>query len=239
MRSILIILFFMLIMISAKLQAQKWQPAHFTDVKGNKGLGFIRVDPTGPGPVKGEGYIEFKTDKKAKPFDLSASDIQSFVIGRDSFIVAHAPKTGIWTKNELDFVKVVLDEDVKLYAARGGRGGGGFAIEPGIGIGIGTGFGFGSRGIGGGGGIGGGVEIPFGGGRGGEGGRSFYYYGENTGEMKMLTDANFADVMTDIMGDYPDVVDKIAAKVYTLANINDLIAYFNQVKAAHVANGAK
>jgi len=34
------------------------------------------------------------------------------------------------------------------------------------------------------------------------------------------------------MGDYPDVVDKIKAKVYVLGNIDRLIAYFNQVKLA-------
>jgi hypothetical protein len=59
-----------------------------------------------------------------------------------------------------------------------------------------------------------------------------YYYGENTATMKRLNDQNFEDIMTDIMGDYPEVVDKIKAKVYVLENIDQLIAYFNQLKAA-------
>ncbi|HEY5327510.1 MAG TPA: hypothetical protein VIJ27_10970, partial [Mucilaginibacter sp.] len=132
MRSILIILFFMLMIVSAKLYAQKWLPGRFTDVKGNVENGFIHLNPSGRGPIKNEGFIEFKEDKKSAPFKLSASDLRSFVVGKDSFVVAHAPGNETWTGNEFDFVKVVLDEDVKLYAAGGIKGGGGqgFGFEP-------------------------------------------------------------------------------------------------------------
>ena len=62
MRSILIILFFMLIYVSAK--SQKWQPGSFTDVKGNRVTGLIRENPSGKVPIKDEGFIEFKDDAK-------------------------------------------------------------------------------------------------------------------------------------------------------------------------------
>ena len=204
--------------------AQKWEPGHFTDVKGNIESGFIRLNPSGKGPIKNEGFIEFKEDNKSEPFKLSASDLRSFVVGKDSFVVAHAPGNETWARNEFDFVKVVLDEDVKLYAAGGvkGHGGHGMAIEPGVSTGVGTG-GFG-------GGVGGGIAIPIGGG-GGTYEKLVYYYGENTAKMKRLTNQNFEDVMSDMMGDYPDVVDKIHAKVYVLENIDRLIAYYKQVKA--------
>ena len=221
MRSILVILFFMLTFISAKSQSGKWQPGHFTDIKGNIDNGLIRVNPSGRGPIKNEGFIEFKENNKASSFKLSASDLKSFVAGRDSFVVASAPRNGAWSKNELDFVKVELNEDIKLYVAKTGKSGGsGFGFAPEVGAGIGTG-GFG-------GGFGGGISIPIGGG-GRE--RSIYYYGPNTAEMKQLNNMNFDDVMTDIMGDYPDVVNKIHEKVYVLANIDKLIAYYKQVKA--------
>lgn len=223
MRPILIILFFMLIIVSVKSQAQKWQPGHFTDVKGNTEVGLIRTNPPGKPPIKGEGFIEFREDNKANPFKLSASDLRSFVIGKDSFIVAHAPNNEYWLNKEFDFVKVVLDEDLKLYAAKeGGSGGSGIGFEPDIGAGVGTG--------GYGGGVGGGISIPIGGGGGKE--KAIWYFGANSAEMQRLTNENFEDIMTDIMGDYPDVVDKIHAKVYVLANIDKLVAYFNQVKAA-------
>jgi hypothetical protein len=218
----------MLIIISAKSQSNKWQPGRFTDVKGNIESGFIRVNPSAKGPIKDEGFIEFRENDKSNSFKLSASDLKSFVTGKDSFVVAHAPRNEAWAKKELDFIKVAIDEDVKLYVSKGGSGGkggiGGSGIGFSPGIGIGTG-GYGS-------GVGGGLSIPIGGGgsRGSE--KTVYYYGANTAGMKRITNENFEDVMTDIMGDEPEVVDKIHAKVYMLANIDRLITYFKQIKTA-------
>jgi hypothetical protein len=218
--SILCLLFLSAVCVNA----QKWQPGHFTDVKGNRMSGLIRVNPSGKAPIKDEGFIEFREDKKAEPFKLSASDLKSFVVGKDSFVVAHAPQNEAWAKNEMDFVKVVLDEDpVKIYAANGGAGGSGFGFSPGISTGIGSG-GYGGFGAG----LGGGISIPIGGGRKSE--KTAWYFGENTAEMKRLTNENFEDIMTDIMGDYPDIADKIRSKVYVLANIDKLIAYFKHIK---------
>jgi len=220
----------MLMIVSAKSYGQKWLPGHFTDVKGNIENGLIRFGG-GKGPVKDEGYIEFREDDKISPFKLSASELKSFVVGRDSFVVAHAPGNETWARNEFDFVRVVLDEDVKLYAAGGVKvsgGGHGVGVAPEIGTGIGTG------GVGA--GVGGGISIPIGGG-GGTYEKLVYYYGENTAAMKRLNDQNFEDIMTDIMGDYPEVVDKIKAKVYVLENIDRLIIYFKQVKATNKVKG--
>lgn len=211
----------MLIIVSAKSQSNKWLPGRFTDIKGNIETGFIRVNPSGKGPVKDEGFIEFRENNKTEPFKLSASDLRSFVTGKDSFVVAHAPKNESWNKKEFDFVRVVINGDVKLYASKSGKGSGhGIGFSPGIGIGTG---GYGS-------GIGGGISIPIGGG--GKSEKTVYYFGANTAEMRPLTNENFEDIMTDIMGDEPDVVDKIHAKVYVLANIDKLIAYFNQVRGS-------
>ncbi len=225
MRSILIILFFMLCFVSAK--SQKWQQGSFTDIKGNREIGLIRTNPSGKGPIKGEGFIEFKENEKTNPYKLSASDLRSFVVGQDSFVVAHAPANESWAKEETDFVKVVLDEPVKLFMAKGGKGGGGsgFGITPGISAGYGSG--------GYGGGIGGGIGINLGGG-GGRGGSSktTYYYGETTAGMKRLTDENFEDIMSDIMGDEPDLVDQIHEHKFNLKNIDKLIAKFDELQKA-------
>jgi hypothetical protein len=233
MRSILSILFFSALLVSTKSFAQRWQPGRFTDNKGNVETGFIRIGGAGKGPVKDEGFIEFKEDAKSNPFRLSAGELQSFVMGRDSFVVAHPPGNETWGKNELDFVRVLVDEDLKLYAAGGvktGGGGSGLSFEPGLETGIGTGGYTGA-------GVDGGISIPIGGG----GGDSYYeksayYYGDNTADMKRLNDQNFEDIMTDMMGDYPDVVDKIRAKVYVLENIDRLVAYFNEVKGKSIVH---
>ena len=227
MRSILIILFFMLIAVSAK--SQKWQQGYFYDVKGNKETGFIWARPGGKGPIKDEAFIEFKGNNKENPYKLSASDLSSFVVGRDSFVVAAEPQTSNWQYG-MDFVKVALDEDIKLYLFRGeGNGGvGGSGIQPAFEGGIGGGTG------GYGGGVGAGISIPIGHGGGGKGGnRIAYYYGANTAEMKELTPLNFVDIMSDMMGDEPDIADAIRNNKYNLSNIDRLIFDFKQAKASH------
>ncbi|MEO6150887.1 MAG: hypothetical protein ABIN95_09265 [Mucilaginibacter sp.] len=204
--------------------AQKWQPGSFTDIKGNTETGFIRADPSGKGPVKDEAFIEFKHDNKMNPIKLSAGELRSFIVAQDSFVVAHAPGNQSWAGKELDFVKVVLDEEIKLYLGSGGSGGRGVSVNPGLAGGIGTGGG-------GYGGVGGGVGISFG----GKGGRSktAYYFGATTAEMEPLSPINFNEIMSDIMADEPEVVDQIRQKKFHLGNIETLIAYFKKVKASH------
>jgi len=50
--------------------------------------------------------------------------------------------------------------------------------------------------------------------------------------MQHLTDANFRDIMSEAMGDEPEVVAQIQAGKYNLRSIEKLIQYFNKVKAA-------
>ena len=229
MRPILIILFFSAVFVSTKSLGQGWLPGHYTDNNGNVEAGWIPIGRAGKEPVKGEGYIEFKDNEKSNTIKLSAGGLHSFVTGPDSFVVAHAPGNETWARNEFDFVRVVVDEDLKLYAAGGVMTGiyrgSGVSVEPEVGVGIGTGGYTGAA-------LGVGVDVPIGGGGGGAYEGEFYYYGDNTAHMKRLNDKNFEDIMTDMMGDYPDVVDRIKAKVYVLGNIDRLIAYFNQVKLA-------
>jgi uncharacterized membrane protein YgcG len=203
--------------------AQKWQPGSFTDIKGNKETGFIRTYPSGKGPHKDEAFIEFKQDEKINPIKLSASELQSFMAAQDSFVVAHAPGNETWAGKELDFVKVRLDEEVKLYEGRGGSTGGG-RIKPGVS----GGFGMGGGGYSG---MGGGVGISLGGG--GDKSKITYYFGANTAEMQQLTPINFNDIMSDIMADEPEVVEYIRQNKFNLGNIEGLIAFFKKVKEQH------
>src|ERR1700743_413779 len=131
-----------LTLIFNRVYAQKWQPGSFTDIKGNKVTGLIRENPSNKGPIKDEGYIEVKDNPKSNPYKLSASDLRSFTIGQDSFVVAHAPCNSNWSKKELDFVEVALDEETKLYVAAVSTGGGGghaIGVSPEFGAGVGSG----------------------------------------------------------------------------------------------------
>lgn len=217
---------FVLALIAQSASAQKWMPGYFIDVKGNKTEGFIYPNPGGKGPIIGEGFINFKDSEKAEPYSLATSDLQSFVAGKDSFVVAHAPGNERWAKQEFDFVRVVLNEEIKIYATRGaGSGGGGgkkVHVSPGVGIGAGS---YGAS-------YGGGLGISIGDGGGSNNGKMSYYYGGNTATMRHLTDENFRDVMSEAMGDEPEVVQQIQLGHYNLRSIEKLIAYFNKVKAA-------
>jgi hypothetical protein len=224
-RPILIILFLMLTFVSAK--SQKFQPGFFIDRRDQKVDGFIRINPSGKAPIKDEGFIVYKDNPKGTETRLSASDIKCFVVGQDSFVVAHAPHNTTWTAQELDFVKVVLNEEVKLYVINGGGtggGGSGFSFHPGISIGAGAG-GYG--------GFGGGIGTSIGGGGNqGKNAKVTYYYGANTAEMNQLTPENFNDAMSDIMGDEEKALEAIRSGKFTVGNINGLITYFKQLKAA-------
>lgn len=208
--------------------AQKWLPGHYTDLQGNVASGQIRLNPPGTEPVKDQNFIEYKTSEKDKAIKISASQIKSIVIGHDSLVVAAEPQTSNW-EFAVDFVKVVLDEDIKLYAFKGEGSSSGGGIQPDVEAGVGGGIGSGGGGFGG--GIGAGITIPIGHGRGGK--RTAYYYGLNTANMKPLTPRNFVDIMSDIMGDEPDVVEQIHENKYNLSNIDKLIIYFRQVQASH------
>ncbi|WP_377115736.1 hypothetical protein [Mucilaginibacter litoreus] len=217
-----------LVLIVQISQAQKWQPGYFTDIKGVKTQGLIYPNPGGKGPIKDEGFVSFKDDEKAEPYYLSTSDLQSFVAGKDSFVVAHAPGNETWAKKEFDFVRVALNEEIKIYATRGaGSGGGGgkkVHVSPVMGVGAGS---YGAS-------YGGGLGISLGNGGGGGGSNKLsYYYGPNTANMKHLTDENFKDIMSEAMADEPEVVEQIQANRFNLRNIEKLIAYFNKVKATH------
>jgi len=217
-KRLLIAFSFLLICISVR--AQKWQPGVFYDVKGSKVAGQIRLYPSGRGPIKDEAFIEFREDAKSSPIKLSASDLRSFTVAQDSFVVA-APAG--WSNYGLDFVRVALNSSLKLYQAQGvGGEGGGSGISPGVGLGVGGG--------GYGGGIGGGISIPIGGGGGGSKG-SIYFYGTNTANMKPISNQEFADIMAEVMGDEPDAVEQIKAGKYNLGNIEKLIAYFKKLES--------
>jgi hypothetical protein len=227
MKGFTLSLFILLVAITAKAQ---FVPGFYYDINGEKVPGLINRFPSGKGIEKDEGFIEFKEVEKDRPQRLSASMIHGFIVGKDSFIVAHAPRYGgAWSKNELDFVKVVVDGPTKLYVMSGGSGGGnggGSRIQPMMATGIGTGgVGFSP-----------GLSINLGG-RGGNGGgavRNAYYYGENTTEMRALTDPKtFVDIMSDVMGDEPAVVEKIRDGTFDVSNVDGLVKYYNTIVAGH------
>jgi len=218
--------FFLLILavFTSAAFGQKWQPGYFYDIKGNKVPGLIQHNPGGKGPIKNEGFIIYKDNPKANEIKLSASDIKYYVIGKDSFIVAHPPSYEVWPKGDLDFVKVELDEPLKLYTyGSSSGGGGGFRVSPSFSGGFGTG-GYGGAGVG--------INLGSGGGGGGRSSRVTYYFGTGVGDMSQVTPMNFIDVMTDIMADEPQAVEAIQQGKFNITKMQGLVNYYKQLKTS-------
>jgi hypothetical protein len=223
MKNLFLAAIVVLIAINAHAQGLtgKFQQGYYYDINGQKVEGYIRTG-TGKKLVEHEGYITFKEEDKAPKQNLSASMIHGFVIGRDSFIVASAPRVGSWSKNDLDFMQVVINSPLKLYSINASGGGGG-GLQPSVGLGIGGGS------VGG---IGTGLGLSLGSGMFGGGNHTVYYAGSDTGSMTEVKKQNFVDIMSEVMADEPEAVDKIKAKKYDLGDMEKLIKYYNELHNA-------
>ena len=221
-RHIASLILFSLLSISAI--AQKWQQGYFYDKRGVKNVGYISQNPSGKGPIKNEAFIEFKEYEKDKPIKLSASDMKSYVAGRDSFIVAIS-LTDDWASEQMDFIRVAINAPLKLYMARVGNVN---AQQKAVSVSPALSTGYGSGGMGA--GLGGGVAINLGRNRGGGGTHISYFYGESTNGMKAITAENFVDVMIEVMGDEPAAVEQLRSGKVGLKDIEKIIAYYHSLQ---------
>jgi len=220
----------LLSLLSISAIAQKWQEGYFYDKRGAKNSGYIKQNPSGKGPIKNEAFIEFKEYEKDKPMKLSASDMKSYVVGRDSFVVA-VSLTDDWASEQMDFIRVAINAPLKLYMARVGN----ITHQKAVQVSPTLSTGYGSGGMGG--GLGGGLSINLGGNRGGGGTRIAYFYGESTNGMKAITEENFVDVMIEIMGDEPAAVEQLRTGKVPLKDIEKIIAYYHNLQAERSRRG--
>jgi hypothetical protein len=234
MRPIFIIILFLLAGISVK--AQDWEPGYIYDTTGVKQTGFIRFAEKSP--IKDEAAIIFKQTKSSPESYYTASGLKSFTMGRDSFVVASQPANTAWN-NYYDFVQVLFDDSqLKLFAfydnpsqvANNSGSGSHFSL----GLGLGAGF----AGPHFGGGIGGGFAIPLGGSK-NHYTNALFYYGANTSHMKPLTNQNFVDVMSEIMGDEPVITDKLHAGKYDLNHMDKLLRDYYKEQTKHPVTAAQ
>jgi hypothetical protein len=211
-------------LLSFSALAQKWQQGYFYDKRGVKNIGYINQNPSGKGPIKNEAFIEFKEYEKDKPIKLSASDMKSYIVGRDSFVVA-VSLTDDWASEQMDFIRVAVNAPIKLYMARVGNLG---ARQKAVSVSPALSTGYGSGGMGG--GLGGGVSINLGKNRDNGGTRIAYLYGESTNGMKAITEENFVDVMIEVMGDEPAAVEQLRSGKVSLRDIEKIIAYYHKLE---------
>jgi hypothetical protein len=214
----------------AQMFGGKFDQGYYYDINGQKVEGLINDNTSGKGPLPNEGYIFFKENDKAEKQKLSASMVHGFVVGVDSFIVAHAPRLGGWSKYELDFLRVVINDSTKLYTIYGGDRGkeGRGGVRPSVSTGLGIGGGYG-------GGLGMGLSLGSGlfGGGGGGSSHAIYYYGSGVGDMVEINKQNFVAAMSEVLAAEPEAVKKVIDKKYKLGDMDALLKYYHQLREEH------
>jgi hypothetical protein len=202
MRKILLsILFLTVIHLFANAQAdddKHWQPGYYYDNDGIKNTGFITYYINEEfANSPAQKFFLFKRNPKDIGTRVFAGNITSFVVARDSFVVSDSK-----ILNETPFIQVAINSPLKLYVARLPRHTPDF--------GLGTSIGFLS--------VAGEMSFPY--------TKNKYYYGNNPDNLTQLTRKDFIDVMSRIMADKPEVVEKIQKKDYRYGDMNNLLVYY-------------
>jgi len=111
MRTILLLLCILSVTFSAKAQLTRdWSEGSYYDSLGNKNTGLI-CWLTQPKAIKKADFIMYKVTKKADKIVIPATQLNSFVIAADSFVVGNATNL-----KHPSFMKVILSVGLtKLY----------------------------------------------------------------------------------------------------------------------------
>ena len=235
----LFLIFSFLLLVCASAKSQDWEQGYIYDTAGVKQTGLIRFAEKSP--IKDEAAIVFKQTKSAPDSYYTASALRSFIMSRDSFVVATQPGNAAWNYY-YDFVQVIFnDGELKLYALYDSPGepvnGNGSNSHFSLGLGFGTGFGSYGRHFGG--GIGAGFAIPLGGSNRNYPTGTMFYYGASTTHMKALNNQNFIDIMSEILGDETKIADRLHAGKYNLGNMDKLLRDFYKERSKHSVSASQ
>ena len=200
MRTILLVLCILSVTLSAKAQfGKRWAAGNYYDTLGHKTAGFISWKAPEKLSKKPADHLFFKSNEKAGKNKIETSQLRSFTMGKDSFVVSQLKEL-----NYAPVLQVVMDKPIKLYYWSAEIVNLPFAVLGAVG-----------------GALAGGTVIS------GMSSGKAYFYGQNCNELNTLTNKNFVDVMCNIMADKPDVVEIIKTKRFKLKDIDDLLTYYN------------
>jgi hypothetical protein len=207
MRKILLLLCILSITISAKAQifGKHYDEGFYYDPAGVKHTGLISWSPPHKSIFSGSGdYIYFKPEKKAEKIKLKNTQIKSFALRDDSVKMDSFVVSVNKEFKNAPFLQVLLDNDVKIYSFAEMASSGGMTT-PGAGgtMIVGPGYSY--------------INTK-------------YYYGSNPNDVISLTKKNFIEVMSKIMADKPDVVEKIKTKKLRYKMLGDLIELYKTGK---------
>ncbi|RCH55276.1 hypothetical protein DJ568_08825 [Mucilaginibacter hurinus] len=202
MRFIALLVPFIVIVFSSNTLAQGWKDGYYYDTTFTKVSGQIKSS---------EKFIWFKRDKKADKIKIPAYSMNSYVTGADSFIVSRMPEMA-----DIPIIKVLIDNPVKLYTAKKTAKIGWGSVLAGVAIGVGSGVATGVT-----------VMPSFGGGK-----DIYYLYGYGPESLQSLTRKNFIEVMSGIMSDKPEIVERIKDKRMNINNVHEWVEFYHKEKAA-------
>ena len=194
--SFLLVLLFFASSGMAQIIGGSFKKGYYYDLDGQKIEGFINQKPSVVGRAsKAEKAILFKSTKDAEKQLVYASDIQSYVVAADSFAVITPPAV-LRSRYQLDFARVLFDEDEKVFLIEE-------KASPAFGIGAGTG------------GVMPSVSIS-------NAKTRIYMYGTTGDSLGLLDRRNFKEVLSSILKDYPDLLNKLNNKKTGFEDIESL-----------------
>jgi hypothetical protein len=115
MHKIFTFLFFLVTVTHAGAQQKnvlgEWNPGYYYDLQNNKIIGEIKWSAPNRSPFKGAGdNIAFRINMDEKKQKISTTQLKSFVIGIDSFVVSHNKDLELYP-----VLFVLIDRPTKLY----------------------------------------------------------------------------------------------------------------------------
>ncbi len=185
---------------SAQLFGRKYRMGNYYDTLNHKTAGLIAWSVPDKLSKKAGDYIYYKPDAKAKGVKLESFCLKSFTMESDSFVVSKNEHI-----NYAPVLKVLLDGKLKIYYWSARVTSLPMAL---LGGAVGAAL------------TGGGTVLT------GSSGGYAYFYGANPDSLNTITNKNFANVMTYIMDDKPEVVAKIKQDKLRLKDINDLLVFY-------------
>jgi hypothetical protein len=209
MRTILTLVCILSVTLSSKAQiGRNWAEGSYYDTSGHKLSGFISWHAPDKLSKKPGDKIFYKASKSADKIRIESSDLSSFTMGTDSFVVSRLAAI-----NYAPVLQVLLKGPVNLYyweadvvnwpmAALGAVGGA----------------------------VAGATVIA------GVGGGKAYFYGPDASNFKMLTRNNFIEIMCGIMTDRPEITEKIKNKKIRFNDMHDLLVYYKTGKMPEKSN---
>lgn len=176
----------------------RWNDGIIYYTNGGHVTGLISRNITGKHKMLGIPFILYKTGKKADEQKIGPEAVRAFICGPASFVVAHNINDSIPV-----FVKVLMDEPVKLFEADKLKNTG----PRFVGTGSNTWM------------VGGDTYSS-----------PVLFFGEDADHVTQVTRKNFKDAMNKVLVKRPALLEKINSKEYEYEDLEQIVNFYNGMR---------